>query len=58
MNGSLKRCLEEDQEKCPHYDPKNTKPGHVDLTCLHWRTDLLGKDCPVCDAPPPKKGEP
>lgn len=54
-NGRLKPCTEEKQEECKYYKPKESKPGHVDLTCLYWRTDLLGKDSPVCDAPPPEK---
>jgi len=56
MNKLMTRCMEEEQEKCPLYQAKRSEPGHVDLTCLYYRKDYLGKNGgDICDAPPPKK---
>ena len=56
MNVDMKRCMEDEQEKCPYYEAKCSRPGHVDLTCLYYRKDFLGKNGgDICTAPPPKK---
>ena len=34
----------EAQEKCPAYLPKNETPGKVNLTCIWYRKDYLGKE--------------
>ena len=52
MNTSMKSCqYEDEQEKCPQYKETDSRPGHVNLTCIHWRPDYLGEDTGICDAP-------
>ena len=33
-----------EQEKCPEYRARCDKPGRVDMTCLWYRRDYLGKN--------------
>ena len=55
MNTKMQLCLEEQQEKCPEYKETCSRPGMVDLTCLYWRKDYLGKGKDLCDRPPKEK---
>jgi hypothetical protein len=57
MNGEMKKCLfQGEQEKCSDYKAKSEKHGHVDLTCLWFMRDFLGKggDGSICRLPPPR----
>jgi hypothetical protein len=57
MAAEMKKCgYEGEQEKCPSYEAKCEKPGHVNMTCFWYMKDYLGRNGgSICRIPPPKK---
>jgi hypothetical protein len=57
MNGEMKKCgYEGESEKCPNYLAKRETHGRVNLTCLWFLQDFLGRNGgSICTLPPPKK---
>ena len=58
MNGKMKRCDCDEQEKCPFYAAKcSGRPGYIDLTCLFYRKNYLNSNGSghICTCPPAEK---